>query len=310
MQVLPLIASFRAPTAHFEVPVPEEFRSLRRRAAELRHVDTHLPTLEPQEVLARLGGPCALVSNVVIPLESIADGATVAGCLVRIDGRMFRLAEERARRLQEALRDLQQEAQARARRGAAADPAVTASVEAFLAELRSLLARFRPRSCGRHQLLYTDPDHQLHHGRGHSMLVRGPAVRRTGGGSLFVGLLIKGATRAELLAVAPRPSPTAEGLWTPRGDPAQGGGICMGKPAQYKRLYSPSFTTAEAVVQKLDAAVILVTGRSDFHRRWRAARRARRPGAPRSSRSHDDHARLENRALLRAARARALLSHR
>jgi hypothetical protein len=43
----------------------------------------------------------------------------------------------------------------------------------------------------------------------------------------------------------------------------------MGGGGQYRRLLSPRFSEAEAVVQWLDAGVILATGRSDFHRQWR-----------------------------------------
>jgi hypothetical protein len=44
----------------------------------------------------------------------------------------------------------------------------------------------------------------------------------------------------------------------------------MGGSAQYARLCSNEFSDAEAVVEWLDAGVILATGRSDYHRTLRA----------------------------------------
>ena len=72
-------------------------------------------------------------------------------------------------------------------------------------------------------------------------------------------------------------SVAADGFWGPRGGPLRGG-ICMGSSQQYSGLSSKQFSDAEAVVEWLDAGVILVTGRSDFHRMLRAGEETELPG--------------------------------
>jgi hypothetical protein len=52
----------------------------------------------------------------------------------------------------------------------------------------------------------------------------------------------------------------------------------MGSRKQYWRLLSDQFTDAEAVVEWLDASVILLTGRSELHRHLRASREERPHG--------------------------------
>jgi hypothetical protein len=45
--------------------------------------------------------------------------------------------------------------------------------------------------------------------------------------------------------------------------------MCMGRPDQYRLLQSRRLTEAEAVIEWLDAGVVLATGRPELHRRWR-----------------------------------------
>jgi hypothetical protein len=52
----------------------------------------------------------------------------------------------------------------------------------------------------------------------------------------------------------------------------------MGDRRQYARLLSKQFSDAEAVIEWLDAGVILATGRSDHHRRLRSFEDAELPG--------------------------------
>jgi hypothetical protein len=272
--LIPLLRSFGAAGAHCGEDAPRisapTFERLRTRAVELRrHLDRPIPTLESPEVMAvQLGPPCAIVSGAVIPLERVTSG-TPPGFSVTIGGDRYVLRTEKKRPLQGLLRDIRLETQRRAEQILMAEPELVRMATEFLGDVKSILDRFRPRNSGRYRLFHCDRDHQLQHSRGHWMLVRGPVERRMGKGSLFLGLPIKGPTRAERLAVVPRPSPTNEGLWTPRGEPAQGR-FCVGSPQQYRRLRSSVyFTDAEAAVQWLDAGVILTTGRSAFHQRWR-----------------------------------------
>ena len=86
-----------------------------------------------------------------------------------------------------------------------------------------------------------------------------------------------GRTRRDWIAAPPRTSTAAGGFWGARGAPLRGG-ICMGGSQQYSRLLSKPFSHAEAVVEWLDAGVILATGRSDYHRGLRAEKAIDLPG--------------------------------
>ena len=155
--------------------------------------------------------------------------------------------------------------------------ALTRTASQLLAEVKSILERCAPRDCGCYQLLYADREHQLQHSRGHWILIRGPLTRRKDRRTLFAGLRLTGRTRRDWLGVAPRPAVQPGEFWAPDGSPLQGG-VCMGNPGQYSRLLSHQCTDAEAVVVWLDAGVILLTGRSELHRRLRAPREEHLPG--------------------------------
>jgi hypothetical protein len=285
-ELLPLLRSFGRAAAHCGEDLPRisspEFERLEKRALELlRHLDRPLPPLEsPDVVTAWLGAPCALVSGEVIPLERVASGART-GPFVTVRGDRYALREEERRPLRDLLLDVRREETRRAEQYLEAQPELRRIAAEFVGDAKSILHGCRPRDCGKYRIFHRDRDHQLQHSRGHWMLVRGPVARRTGKGNVFVGLPINGATRAKRLSVVPRPSPTLDGLWTPQGEPAQGR-FCMGSFEQYRRLLSSDFfTDAEAVVQWLDAGVILATGRSVFHHQWRELDAARL-GPPRA----------------------------
>jgi hypothetical protein len=308
-ELLPLLQSYEDAGAHCGEDSPRistpRFQRLEARARGLlRHLDRPIPALEsPDVVLAWLGAPCAIVSGTVIPLERVTSG-TPRGFAVTIGGDRYVLRTEDGRPLQGLLRDLRLETQRCAEQLLTAEPALVQMATDFLGDVESILAQCRPRDRGRYRLFHFDRDHQLQYSRGHWMLVRGPVERRTGEGSLFLGLAIKGSTRAERQSVVPRPSPTIEGLWTPQGEPARGR-FCVGSAQQYRHLLSGVyFTDAEAAVQWLDAGVILTTGRSAFHQRWRkaAASRAgnRTRNIPRNRLYHEDEFELRVRALVRS----------
>jgi hypothetical protein len=255
-----------------------EYQALERKAlALLRHLDQPLPPLDGLDIMAAWGGvPCAIVSGDLIPLERVASGAP-SGPFVTVRGARYALRTGGKRPLRDLLMDVRRAELRRAQRILSEKPELTRSATEFLGDAKSILDRCRLRVCGRYQLFHSDRHHELQHSRGFWMLVRGPVRRRTGEGSLFVGLWITGATRAKRLSVMPRPSGTREDLWTPRGEPAHGG-FCMGSFDQYRRLLSSAyFTDAEATVQWLDAGAILATGRSAFHRQWRELAAGRLP---------------------------------
>jgi hypothetical protein len=283
-EVMPLLRSLgESPPSGDPDPGPDlaqESREVGARAAELREgIERLVPQLDSGEVLAaRLGLPCAILNREVIPLQRVAAAPLEHGAT--IDDVHYRLCVESSLPFAEFLRVGRQEASRRAHRVLAANPGLTKMATEFLDEARAIVARCQPKKRARYELVYRDRDHQLQHSRGHWILVRGPVARRSGQGRVYVGLPIRGKTREERLRAGPHPASTLAGLWTPRGVPARGG-FCMGSGGQYRRLLSPRFSEAEAVVQWLDAGVILATGRSDFHRQWR--RRAGRRSVARTS---------------------------
>jgi hypothetical protein len=255
-----------------------EYQALKKRArALLAQLDRPLPAPEvPDSVAAQYWVPCAVVSGEVIPLERVASDPPY-GFFVTVRGERYWLRTEDRRPLRDFFMDSRREELRRAERFVSERPELTQAAEEFLGDAKSILQRCRPRNRGRYQIFHNDRHHQLQHSRGSWMLVRGPVRMRTRKGSLFVGLPIAGATRAKRLSMTPRPSATRNDLWTPRGEPAHGG-FCMGSFEQYRHLLSGDyFSDAEAIVQWLDAGVILATGRSSFHRRWRDLAEGRLP---------------------------------
>jgi hypothetical protein len=246
------------------------FQSLERRAEELlRQLDQPLPPLATPRALAGLvGAPCVISDGRVIPLSPVA-AAEPPDFFVTVGSEGYVLRSEEARSFSELLQDLRREQERRVEQSIRSRPELTRMASDFLGEVKPILHRRDSRDCGSYQLFHRDSDHQLQHFRGHWLLIRGPVASRIRGGNVFVGLRLAGRERRDWLAVAPRPGVKEEGFWTPDGGPLAGG-ICVGDWRQYQRLLSDRFSDAEAVVEWLDAGVILVTGRSEFHRRLRA----------------------------------------
>jgi hypothetical protein len=209
--------------------------------------------------------PCMVGSQQVIPLEPA--GAPVCSAPNGITVR-YQLYPDRTRPLSRVITEIQQEIEKRNQESSTDD--VHRETAALMQEVDRLIARFEPVNLGRFQVIYYDRYHQVHYSRGHFVLVRGPVHRRKAdqGGPIYVGLTISGAKRENWLMRRPRPCNKPEELWTAAGVPMPDG-MCMGDLSQYKRLQSSNFTDAEAVVQWLDAGVILATGLSLFHKEQR-----------------------------------------
>ncbi len=210
--------------------------------------------------------PCAVDSTQVIPLELAGTPLCSGQSSVTV---RYQHCARRARPLGGVLAEIQLAIGTVPNHGSTADDAHR-EIAALMQEIDRLIARFEPVNIGRCQVIYYDRYHQVHYGRGHFVLVRGPVARRKAnqGSHIYVGLTISGRTRKEWLVMRPRPCNLPEQLWTDAGVPVSDG-MCMGNTGQYGRLISSQFTDAEAVVQWLDAGVILATGSSLFHRERR-----------------------------------------
>ena len=273
-ELLPLLrSSGEAPRQCDEGSLPISsiaFRKLEERALELSSQlrGLFLPLCIPEEPVRLPGVPCMISDGVVIPLSPAVDGEARAS-FIRVGGRRYVPREREARPYAVLLGELRRERERRTEEIIRGRPELSRMASEFVGEVTSILDRFGPRDCGGYQLFFRDRDHQLQHSRGNWFLVRGPVALRSGTGNVFVGIHLVGRTRQHWLAAPPRPSPMQEGFWAPGGWPLSGG-ICPGLPQQFERLCSDQFTDAEAVVEWLDAGVILVTGRSAFHQRLRA----------------------------------------
>lgn len=289
-ELLPLLRSSGNGVLHCggaELPLsPIAFQSLERRGLELvprLHELLHrLGT--PAALARRLAAPCAIAGGRVIPLSPVT-GAEPPHTLIEVRGRRYVLRGEEARPYASLLADLRREQERRTEEIVQQRSLLGRMASEFLADVKSILDRCRPKDRGGHQLFFHDLDHQLQHSRGHWLLMRGPVATRLREGSAFVGLHLIGRSRREWLAVPPRPSPAQHGFWAPDGSPLLAG-ICVGDWGQYQRLCSDWFTDAGAVIEWLDAGVILVTSRSAIHQRLRATGRVvlRGPGRPLSRR--------------------------
>jgi hypothetical protein len=268
-----------APGGRGEGPLPLPQRTFERLdgwASELLGgLDLRLPPPGSLEALGSLlKVPSMVLAGTLIPLSPIA-AARRRGRPIAIGGTPYVRRDEEGRPFNEVLRELRQEQeQCLQRRTMRYSRALTRMATQLLAEVKSVLRRCAPQDCGRYQLLYCDGEHQLQHSRGHWMLVRGPVKRRMDARTLFVGLHLAGRTRRDWLTLSPRAGAHPGDFWMPGGGPLRGG-LCMGHPRQYTRLLTDHFTDAEAVVEWLDAGVILLTGRSELHRKLRAARENR-----------------------------------
>jgi hypothetical protein len=276
-ELIPLLRSLRPGPklgAGGPAAVARKVGSLERRANDLRHrLESARSVLarEPAEVLARwVGGPCALVPRAVIPLEPVARPGP-SSFYTTIEGAHYRFALERTIPLSTFLSTIRRTAQVHAHRALRGDAALSRMVSRFVRDARSLLDRLGAEDRGTYLVLDGDPDHHLQHSHGSWVLVRGPVQNRLGGGSVYVGLEIKGSGRAQWLSPRPRASRTGQDFWVSPGEARQGG-FCMGSDSQYRHLLRQSFSDGEAVIQWLDAGVIVATRRSEFHRSWRKSR--------------------------------------
>jgi hypothetical protein len=273
-ELLPFLRSLDGTAGGAPPPPTEALRSVQTQATELRGLLASrlaLPS-EPGILAGWLGVPCAVLGRQVVPLEPVAFGGTDGGT-VTIGGELYRLRPEHARPSGEVHTRVQREQALAVRRALRRDRRLRALARTLSREVASLLAAHRLGSARAWEIFHRGHLHELQHHRGHWMLVRGPVEdRRAPGHSSFVGLAIRGGRREEWLAVPPTRAQSRRELWK-RGAPVLGG-LCMGPGRQYATLHSPLLDDADAVVQWLDAGVILVTGRSDLHRSLRERARA------------------------------------
>ena len=206
-----------------------------------------------------LGVPCAVTNDQIIPLEKVAGGPARRDVMIK--GTCYRHQLAGARPTRRVLAELQRAMTAWPGIADGSGDAATAAAKQLLAKIQAVLEGLNPVQEKAYKLLYRDQYHQLQHNRGQFVLVRGPLKNNINPGQIYVGLPISGRTRQQWLAAPPRTVKRLKDFWTNSGLPSSGG-ACMGTSTQYSHLFSDQFTDVEAVVQWLDAGVILASGHS------------------------------------------------
>jgi hypothetical protein len=232
-----------------------------------------LQPISPQTLQKIFGVPCAVLEGKVMPLQAVT---TPCGQVdVTINGIRYRLHLDQVRQLKQVLLNIE-----KAIRNGLSNCDGIGSVEreaaaSLLLDINNLIILFRPVDKEHYKVIYHDRYHQVHYGRGYFVLVRGPVYNRITRRVIYAALNITVKMRGRWLTVGPHCSDRAQGFWTAAGIPTPGG-MCMGKPQQYRQLRRQGcFTDAEAIVQWMDAGVIIATGTTAFHKAWRARRQRR-----------------------------------
>lgn len=210
--------------------------------------------------------PCEVTNSQVIPLQPVGSSLPNDN-----DISILGLRLRRRRRLARPLNRVIAEVEVAIKTGAYAHLGTKAfkqnSTGAFLNDIDGFINRwFKPVRSTRYELIYKDRYHQLLYRNGNFVLARGPLHSRTNRNTTcYVGLPVSGVKREQLLTVRPHCCRSLQDLWTVHGTPNTSG-MCIGNRNQYLRLKSDYFLDEEAVVHFLDAAVIIVTGVTVFHR--------------------------------------------
>jgi hypothetical protein len=280
--LMPLLRTMRRSperVAQSEEPIPEATVCLLgQQTQELLH-QIKLPPLELEtsEELAKLfGAPCAIVGPTLVPLKPVL-GVPPDNSIACVLETSFIPRTDGARALREVLEELKLKRKDRALQRLRDRPELNRMATDLLSEMKRILERRQLEDCGAYQVFHRDSDHQLQHSCGNWILVRGPVASRLDRGDIFVGLPLVGDQRRKWIATMPNSSDSVGGFWGPNGRPTRGY-VCMGDAPQYTRLLSKDFTDAEAVVEWLDAGVIVATGRSRLHKQLRDFKDEDHPG--------------------------------
>jgi len=208
--------------------------------------------------------PCAVLDGQVVPLTEVSSSAH-RGERVRVGEQYFRLRHKRAKTLQSAIGAIRERVTTDNQANSSCLSDVTASADRVTTDATQLFSSCPSTDQGPYRVMFEDDFHQLQHNHlGDFMLVRGPVQHRLVEEELCVGLSIYGKSRQQILAISPTVAPGRGEFWTPEGRPFLNP-VCMGSPKQYHHLRSQQFTDAEAVVQWLDAGVIVATSRPEYH---------------------------------------------
>lgn len=266
-QLIPYLRHLTEPQREPSAP-PAVLALLERRDQLARRLSPMLAEYRPPapispEMLADLlHAPSEIAGGRLVPLKPLHPGATSAE-LVRLNGRSYERRRADSRSMSDVIRSI--ECVVRSQSPPDLAPGLRDAANEFLQILGKVLETSGPVRSGRYLEVYRDRRHQLHEGRGRFLLVHGPIRRYDRHDTLFVGLPIVGTFRRQLLHPAPAVCTRPEDFWSADGT-LTCGGMCLGNPLQYRRLYTSAFTDAEAVVQWLDAGVSLASRRPVLHR--------------------------------------------
>lgn len=200
--------------------------------------------------------PCAIARDTLYPLQRVGWIGRKETDVV-LDRVRYRLRWDRARPLQDVLREVREAAQVFLEGPAQGDGKVNHLLCGFKSTLEQILSAHEPRPRQGYLVLYQDSHHEVQFRNGYCGLVRGPVRSSRDSRQFYFGLLVVGKQRTERMAIRPRMGEGPDLLWI------QGRAVhsrCMGGASQYRHLCSPLFSDAEAFTQWLDAGVITALG--------------------------------------------------
>jgi len=272
-ELIPLVFSLDNPRSGTGIPWREINLLLERlveKTADFRCAAVELDSTSLAAMGREVFRPPACVANgQVIPLEALK--SPIAGSVV-LDGVPYASRPERSRSLADAVAYAEALLEAAVQGGSTVREESLKGASDLVRGCEELISLFGPVPGKGYRVLHRDSLHEVQYNRAHFALVRGPLRMRNNRHTvIYVGLPILGKTREQRLASAPRALTHPAQLWTSAGVPLVGG-LCMGDRRQYMQLLRSTWTEAESIVEWIDAAVILATGRSALHRQRRSRR--------------------------------------
>ena len=249
--------------------VDQLLASLTRNVAALQNCtsSSKIESRIVSEVLKQIRPPCGIFSGAVVPIQE-APVSSRSLDRFSIDDKYYVHDLENSKPLASVCRAIRSRVGPNRPLRDGTRHRVATLAEAVVADATQLFAVYPSTERGGGRVIFADACHQLqHNSRGDFVLVRGPLKHRLSGAKLFVGLRIRGKTRRQMLSVLPAVAKKDTDFWTAKGRPVDES-ICMGSKRQYSHLFSRRFKDPEAIIQWLDAGVIVATSRPEYHLLW------------------------------------------
>jgi hypothetical protein len=259
--------------ADLECPfeLEQAFRDLEERVINLPEPQRNdLPQILPIDVFQDIFCvPCTVTTTHIIPLQPVGESSSNDNDIT-LSGLRLRRRMRLARPLNRVIAEVESAIRSELQRYLISKGIERESFNGLLNDLDRLISLWCERvRFPQYELIYKDRNHLLLYHRGNFVLVRGPLNCRPNKNphaAIYLGVAITTTQRDQLFAVQPTCCHHPRELWMADGKPVKSG-MCMGNRNQFLRLRSGElFTTEEALVHWLDAAQIIRTGITAYHK--------------------------------------------